>query len=151
MTMDAAHLASPDLPLQTIETVTAASKNGDRALFVLRVDVVEIKDDRIGFSAIDTGMGAKIFDYIRSISSAIAPARLQAPHIVLHRIFQVVISQVQRLACFAVGVTAPIRALVELVRRQIAFALCATFVFITHGKAMVSKDCAISMALGKKI
>jgi hypothetical protein len=54
--MNAANVATANLALYAIEAVAATDKIGNRALLVLRFDVIELQNDRITFTAIHARM-----------------------------------------------------------------------------------------------
>ena len=108
--------------------------------------MVEVKYNWVGLATVYARVGAQILNYVVPITDAIPSIRLKAAAFVGGWVLDVVISCVDRLTRFAVCVATTVCALIELLGRQFAFARLATFCFITHGKAMLSKRCANSVA-----
>ena len=144
MATSAPHLTSLDFSLDAVEPEGATYEVRDVEFFFSYM--IEIEDNRVSFATVDTRMGAQIVNYVVPITNAIPSIGLKAATLVGSRVLQVVIARVDRLTRFAVCVTTTVCAFIKLLGRQFAFARWATFCFITHGKAMLSKHCASSVA-----
>jgi hypothetical protein len=118
MAMSAPHGAPPDLAHQSFEALALSAQLRNLNLFMLRLDVVELEQERIRFSAVDARMCAKVVENESAVPNAVPAPSFIAACIMQLCILYIVMPAIERQACFAVRTPPSIRPPIKPRNRQ---------------------------------